>query len=278
MQLTNLNTIKSLLQAHNLWAKKHFGQNFLISESALEIIVNTADISKNDHIIEIGPGLGVLTQQLAQKAKNVTTIELDETLLPILKETLQNYENIKIVNDDALEFTPPSSKYKVVANIPYNITSPLLNHFLQAQTTPQSMTLLVQKEVAEKMCKPTSQNQKNKSPKHSILSLQVHLFGEPKLIKKVPSTAFHPAPKVDSAIIHIEVYKKSHKNYIPKNDALSILKLAKQAFTQKRKKLSNTLGKLKLPGINLSEKLKKLGLENARPEHLRIEDWKKLIN
>ena len=142
--------VKELLKKHNLWAKKRFGQNFLTNSKALSKIISTAKISKKDHIIEIGPGLGILTRELAKKAKKVTSIELDYKLLPVLKETLAEFKNIKIIQEDALKFTPPKTPYKVVANIPYNITSPLINHFLQAKNKPSTMTLLVQKEVAEK--------------------------------------------------------------------------------------------------------------------------------
>ena len=243
--------------------QKYFGQNFLLSQNAHKKIIETAKITNKDHIVEIGPGLGVLTQELAKKTKKVTTIELDKTLLPILEETLKQYTNIKIINQDALRFTPPTTPYKVVANIPYNITSPLINHFLQAENKPATLTLLVQKEVAEKIC--------TLKHKTSILSLQIALFGQAKLIKTIKKTAFYPSPKVDSAILYIQLYKKSHPNYIPTKEALQILKLAKQAFTQRRKKLRNTLHQHK-------EALKKLGLEDQRPETLSIKDWQTLKN
>lgn len=259
MNLTSLETIKKLLISHDLWAKKFLGQNFLINENALAKIIETAAIKKDDNIIEIGAGLGVLTRELAQKAKQVTSIELDQSLLPILEKTLGEFKNIELTFQDALRFIPPKTKYKVVANIPYNITSPLLNHFLQADSKPESMTLLVQKEVAEKIC----------SKKRTILSLQVELFAKASLIQIVKNTGFYPAPKVDSAIIHIQLYKKTNQLYLEKDEALQILKLAKQAFLGKRKKLSNTLSQYK-------SVLQELNLQDHRPETLTVENWKKL--
>lgn len=271
MDLTNLKTIKTLLQKHNLWAKKSLGQNFLISQNALKKIIETAKITSKDNIIEIGPGLGILTKELLKKTKTVTSIELDKTLFPLLKETLNSQnktspKNFTLIHQDALKFTPPKKTYKVVANIPYNITSPLLNHFLQAENKPETLTLLVQKEVAEKIC--------TLSPKMSILSLQVALFGTAKIIKTVKASAFFPQPKVDSAILHITLYKKTNPNFTPTKKAQKILKIAKIAFSQKRKKLKNTLKPLlsSLP----QKDLPKIDL-NLRPETLSIKEWESLI-
>jgi len=254
MDLSNLDIVKSLLRKYDQSAKKWLGQNFLTDKIALNQIVETAQIQKSDQIIEIGPGLGVLTKELTEKSNHVLSIELDSTLIPILKETAPN---ATITHEDALRFEPPKTPYKVVANIPYNITSPLINHFLQAENPPQSMTLLVQKEVAEKIC--------DIEPEMTVLSLQIHLFADAKYIATVPSHSFHPAPKVDSAILHIELNQKCERK-----QALEILKLAKRAFLGRRKKLSNTIPDLK-------DKLIKLGLTNMRPQHLSVEDWKKLI-
>jgi 16S rRNA (adenine1518-N6/adenine1519-N6)-dimethyltransferase len=171
----------------------------------------------------------------------------------VLEETLEEFQNTEVIHQDALRFTPPSTPYKVVANIPYNITSPLINHFLQADNKPSSITFLVQKEVAEKICKST--------PDMTILSLQVYLFGTPTFIAKVPAQSFLPPPKVDSAILHINLH-----NDFQKQEALEILKLAKRAFRGRRKKLSNTLPEYK-------EILTKLEILDQRPQHLTIAQW-----
>jgi len=254
MQIDLNKKIRDLIKKYKISAKKSFGQNFLINSEVLEKILETAEIKENDNIIEIGPGLGVLTDVLTQSANKVTTIELDKSLIPILEEEFADRKNLEIINQDALKFSPPKEKYKIVANIPYNITSPLINHFLTNKNPPTSMTLLVQKEVAEKICAPV--------PDMSILALQVQLFGIPEFIKKIPPTAFIPAPKIDSAIIHIKTLKTPNKK------AQEILKLAKQAFSQKRKKLSNTIPQL-------IEQLKTLKLNEKRPQHLSIKDWER---
>lgn len=257
MNLCDLGTIKSLLKRHGLTAKKFFGQNFLTSEKAVQTSIDSAQINANDHIIEVGPGLGVLSRNIAAHCKKLTCIELDKQLFPVLEETLAEFDNVEVIHQDALQFKPPSTPYKVVANIPYNITSPLINHFLQAENPPISITFLIQKEVAEKICQL--------NPKMSVLSLQVALFGDAKMIQKVPSGCFHPAPKVDSAIIHINLAPK-----LPREKALAVLDLAKRAFKSGRKKLSNTIPDLK-------DKLEKLELADKRPQHLSIEDWSKLV-
>lgn len=264
MDLANLSTIKAILESRGLWAKKRFGQNFLISRPTLDTIIKTAQLSNKDNVIEIGPGLGSLTVELAKIAKKVTTIELDRTLIPLLTENVKKFTNIEIVENDVLKISPlpPGWPYKVVANIPYNITSPILNHFLGAKNKPTTMTLLVQKEVAEKLCRHTLEGKPLSS---SILSIEVEIFGKPGLIKKIPRTLFFPSPKVDSAIIHVKTYEKSSPNFMTDEEALEVLNLAKKGFSQKRKKLRNTLSK-DLPKEFI----------DRRPETLTIDDWRKL--
>ena len=263
MELYNLADIKTILEKYGLWAKKYLGQNFLINRDVLMKIVETANIQPSDEIIEIGPGLGVLTNELAKIAKKVTSIELDATLLPILKETLTAHKNVQILHSDALQFTPTFKKYKVVANIPYNITSPLINLFLQADNKPESLTILVQKEVAEKIC--------TIEPDMTVLSLQVALFGQAKLIKKVGAGSFYPAPKVDSAILNITLYQPNDPNLVETKKGLEVLALAKKAFSQRRKMLSNTLPEYK-------EAMAKAGIAaNRRPETLSVKEWLMLL-
>lgn len=259
MDLHDITVIRAILKKHNLWAKKYLGQNFLINKDVLDKIVETAGLQKTDQIIEIGPGLGILTQELAQKTARVITIELDQNLVPILKENLKEYKNITILNQDALQFSPQLKNYKVVANIPYNITSPLINLFLQTENKPTSITLLVQKEVAEKIC--------TLEPDMTVLSLQITLFGQAKLIKHIGAESFYPIPKVDSTILQITLYQPNNPNYIATDKALQILKLAKQAFSQRRKKLSNTLSEYKAA-------MQHAGIDaNRRPETLSVKEW-----
>jgi 16S rRNA (adenine1518-N6/adenine1519-N6)-dimethyltransferase len=239
-------------------AKKSLGQNFLQSKAIVAKIIKTAKVTSKDHVIEIGPGLGILTEELAKHAKNTTAIELDKDLIPTLKEN-PALKKVEIINADALLFkAPKNTKYKVVANIPYYITSPLITAFLTQKNPPTSMTLLVQKEVAEKIIT---------DPPESILALQTQLYAKPILAFGVPAKHFKPKPKVDSAVIHLETLKKTTR---PKNPT-KILELAKQAFSQKRKKLSNTLKHIK-------PSLIKFKLIDKRPQHLTLKDWENLAN
>lgn len=243
----------------NIIAKKSLGQNFLTNQHTLNKIITAADIQPTDHIIEIGPGKGVLTAELIKHAKKVETIELDDRLIPLLTEKFPN-TNLKIHHQDALKFTPPNTPYKLVANIPYYITSPIINHFLREQPNtrrPQTLTLLVQKEVAQKICAPAG--------KLSVLALQVQLFGTPKIIAKIPPSHFSPAPKVDSAILQINLFKKP----IVKDDNIpKLFDLIHRGFAHKRKKLIKNLGlaKEKFPFP-----------ENIRAEELSLENWLELL-
>jgi 16S rRNA (adenine1518-N6/adenine1519-N6)-dimethyltransferase len=281
MNLANIKTIKEILEKNQTFAKKYFGQNFLIDENILNKITETAEIIPTDNIIEVGPGLGVLTQELAKKAHSVKTIEIDRNIIPILEENLktlpkEEYKKIEIINQDALKYFSTFENYKVVANIPYNITSPLITHFLTQKNKPSSLTLLVQKEVAEKLT--------TLEPDMTVLSLNRALYGDAKYIKKVPPSCFYPSPNVDSAIIKITIRNQNDKNFIPEETAKKILQIAKTAFSNRRKKLSNTLKNLKNFTTNLPitpEELiqasEKSHLDFARrPETLSVKEWQAL--
>ncbi|MCK9186197.1 16S rRNA (adenine(1518)-N(6)/adenine(1519)-N(6))-dimethyltransferase RsmA [Candidatus Gracilibacteria bacterium] len=281
MNLANIKTIKEILEKNQTFAKKYFGQNFLIDENILNKITETAEIIPTDNIIEVGPGLGVLTQELAKKAHSVKTIEIDRNIIPILEENLktlpkEEYKKIEIINQDALKYFSTFENYKVVANIPYNITSPLITHFLTQKNKPSSLTLLVQKEVAEKLT--------TLEPDMTVLSLNTALYGDAKYIKKVPPSCFYPSPNVDSAIIKITIRNQNDKNFIPEETAKKILQIAKTAFSNRRKKLSNTLKNLKNFTTNLPitpEELiqasEKSHLDFARrPETLSVKEWQAL--
>jgi len=251
-------------------AKKSLGQNFLHDEGILNQIIEAADLSKDDHVLEIGPGKGALTERLIEQAGKVTAVELDDRLIPFLKIDYGKHENFELVHADALQYTPPSTPYKIVANIPYYITSPLLNHYLMEQfqggNPPRTIVFMVQKEVAEKIVA--------KKGKHSVLSLQVHLFGEPELVCIAPKTAFSPAPKVDSAVIKITVADKPKLDV----DLKKLFWLFKVSFAQKRKKLSKNLAAvLRVKPATVAKQLMELGIdENARAESLSMDDWMKV--
>jgi len=271
-----LDELKSLLISHGLWAKKSLGQNFLVDEKVFDKIIEAADLKPSDNIIEVGPGTGFLTERLIEKVKHVTAVELDRNMVGLLEERFRGVKNLEVVNADILNYdlrrcdsriAPSESVYKVVANIPYYITSPLLKHFLQSDHRPTSIVVLVQKEVAGKVVGKTGK---------SLITIETQLFGRPEIVGIVPAKSFYPAPKVDSAILKIEVYDKP---LIPENSIKDFIRLVKFGFSQKRKMLSNTLSAgLHMKSSEMSEILKKADIDpKLRAENLEIEDWEKIL-
>ncbi len=272
MIYSNTQELLALLKRENLWAQKKLGQNFLVNPEALKNIIKAAELTKEDHVLEIGPGLGILTEQLALNAGKVTAIEFDRNIIPVLRKNLllEDVKNVEIINEDALKTELPTEPYKLVANIPYYITSPILNHFLQPKTPgqmrPSLIVLLVQKEVAEKICAPEDDE--------SVLSLQVKVFGKPGIVSTVGKNSFFPQPKVDSAVIKIQTYAQ------PKISNTEIFfKLIKGAFHQKRKMLSNSLPNALGLNRDQAEQLFNLsGISpNERPQRISLDGWEALI-
>ena len=257
-------------------AKKSLGQNFLKSLPALNKIIEAGEVSINDTILEIGPGKGVLTAKLLEKAGKVIAVEKDRELLELLKVKFAeeiNSERLMLVQGDILKFQITNYElrsYKVIANIPYNITGAILKKFLAGEAQPERMVLMVQNEVAQRIVA--------RDGKESILSISVKAYGEPRLVMKVPARYFSPAPKVDSAIISIK--NISRGMFLTPPFALPILRgglgrgearfweVVKAGFAHKRKKLSGNL-----KGVISKEKLASLSLENARAEDLSLKDW-----
>ena len=247
---------------------KFLGQNFLKSAKIAEEIVEVAEIKPEDIVLEVGPGRGVLTELLIKKAKKVIAIEKDERLVEFLREKfageIKNGQ-LEIACGDILEFNHvnyplKTGSYKIVANIPYYITSRFLRNFLSSDKYPYLMILMVQKEVAERI--------RAKDGKESLLSISVKAYGQPKIIRKVPAGYFSPAPKVDSAVIKIVAISKSFFKSITEK---SFFELAKKGFSQKRKMLINNLGLgngiFEVCGVPLK----------ARAENLSLENWKCLV-
>lgn len=273
MQLSD--EIRQFCSSHHLRLNTDLGQHFLTDADVLQLIVDAAKITTDEIIVEIGPGIGVLTRELLKAGAHVTAIELDERMIPLLREFVGENSPLPLaserqgegmgvraltaIHNNALKTEMPTTPYKVVANIPYHITSPLLRHlFLESERTPTSLTLLIQREVAEKICDAEDAG---------MLTILVALFGTPHLITKVPPAAFLPPPKVDSAVLQIDCFPA------PLTDRKTIGKifgLVKAAFGQKRKMLRNTLGAF--PGM--MERLKGLGIEpTRRPQTLSIREW-----
>jgi 16S rRNA (adenine1518-N6/adenine1519-N6)-dimethyltransferase len=264
--MSKLEQLKTLLSARGLWAKKSFGQNFLIDEGALEKIAAAGELLPSDHVIEVGPGTGFLTERLIEKAGRVTSVELDRDMVAILKEQFKFSENLAILNEDILDFKVPGEPYKVVANIPYSITSPLLKHFLQSGNRPSLMVLLIQKEVAEKICAVSGK---------SVITIETQLFGEPEILGLVRASSFYPAPKVDSAILKIRVFDQPK---VPVGQLKDFLRMLKFGFSQKRKKLANSLGAgIHMKPAEVKKLLASAGIDpECRAEELEVEDWSRL--
>ncbi len=227
-------SLSALLKKHNLRLDKNLGQNFLTDPSILENIVDAAEVKSQDTVLEIGAGLGHLTRHLAGTAKQVVAVELDKRLISILEQNLQSFNNIRIVQGDILQLKPgdlvSEDNYLVVANIPYYITSSIIRNLLESGVKPKRIILTIQYEVAQRVCALSSQM--------SVLALSVLMYGEPTLVRRIPAEAFYPPPKVDSAVIRIDLYPEP---ILPVEKRELFFKLAKAGFLHKRKTIRNSL-------------------------------------
>jgi 16S rRNA (adenine1518-N6/adenine1519-N6)-dimethyltransferase len=272
-----LTQTKRLLRQFDLRARKGLGQHFLIDGEVLKLITSAAELSLGDVVVEVGPGLGILTKELARQAGWVIAIELDNKLAALLQQTMASFNNITIINDDVLKIEPGAllnqqkarfpqaiNSYKVVANLPYYITSPVLRHFLEASDKPQIMIVMVQKEVAEAIVA--------KPGEMSLLSVSVQFYGEPRIISYVPAQCFYPAPEVDSAILRIDLYPQP---VVAVTDIGSFFQLVRAGFTAPRKQIVNSLAQ----GLGLSKGEVLSLLERAsivprrRAETLTLGEW-----
>jgi 16S rRNA (adenine1518-N6/adenine1519-N6)-dimethyltransferase len=231
---------RRIMEQHGFFLKKKFGQNFLIDQNILEGIVRGANLTKDDVVIEIGPGIGSLTQYLAESAKEVVAIEIDKSLIPILTETLKEYDNVSIVNQDVLKVDLNQliqerwggKPVKVVANLPYYITTPIIMSLFESHIPLHSITVMIQKEVADRMqAKPSTKD-------YGALSLAVQYYSEPKIVLDVPPSCFIPQPNVGSAVICLTYSDKYMSE--DRSDKL-LFEVIRGAFQQRRKTLVNTL-------------------------------------
>jgi len=293
VDLSSKQTIKTLFKEHNIKPLKRFGQNFLVDRSVLKKIINAAELSSRDIIFEIGSGMGILTIELAKRVKQVITVEKDRKMCEILQEILdaRNVRNVRNVNKDILKignwkFTEnwklKIDNYKVVANLPYYITSPVIRKFLEAKNPPELMVLMVQKEVAQRICA--------KPPHMNLLAVAVQFYaspphqkfgsgGKPEIISYVSKKSFWPQPKVDSAILRITPQKNAD-SYAEKRgiNTEQFFKIVKAGFSSKRKMLINNLSReLKIENYKLKIVFDQVGLgQKLRAENLSIQDWLKL--
>lgn len=268
----NEKSIKILLRQFNTHAKKRLGQHFLIDKNVVDTILKAAELNSYDNVIEVGPGLGILTVQLSKIVKRVFAVELDSKLATGLQKKLSNHNNVIIINNDILKVNIPEllqneTNYKVVANLPYYITSPVLQYFTDAPIKPQLMVIMVQKEVADAITAKTGN--------FSILAINLKLFTTSEIIEYVPADSFYPKPKVDSAIIRLRFLPKSP---IAIDDIDKFMEIVRCGFTTPRKQLRNSLAF----GIHQStnkvvELLKKANIEpSRRAETLDLTEWQKL--
>ncbi len=261
----------AVLKRHGLRADKRLGQNFLQDPFALAAIASAAEIQPTDTVLEIGPGLGSLTRYLAVSAKQVIAVELDYDLLIPLKAVLAPYKNVRVVHGDILKLSPQElvaeKDYIVAANIPYYITSAVIRHLLESDPKPRRIVLTVQKEVAERICaKPGDM---------SLLALSVQVYGNPRIAARIPASAFFPEPKVNSAVLSVDIYPAP----LIKADLLEyFFKMIKAGFSQKRKTLRNSLSSGLHVSTTVSEELlKKADIDPMRrAETLSIDEWQTL--
>ena len=266
-----LTQTRRLLRHHDLRARKGLGQHFLIDEEVLQLITSAAELTPTDIVIEVGPGLGILTRELAGQADRVIAVELDNKLTAILKQALASFDNVTVINEDILNIDPATllqeqKNYKVVANLPYYITSPVLRHFLEASVKPQIMIVMVQREVAEAIVAEPGQR--------SVLSISVQFYGEPRIVNYVPAQSFYPAPEVDSAILRIDLYPRPTVAV----DEKSFFELVRAGFTASRKQIANSLAQsLGLPKAEVLSLLERSSIApQRRAETLTLEEWAEL--
>jgi 16S rRNA (adenine1518-N6/adenine1519-N6)-dimethyltransferase len=260
---------RSLLRQFDIKPKKSLGQNFLVDERAAIRIVEAAELSPDDVVLEVGPGLGALTRYLASTVARVVAVELDQRLIPVLRHTLTGYANIELIHGDILLLDPAHllpAAYKAVANIPYYITSALLRHLLEADVRPSLMVLTVQEEVARRIVAPAGAM--------NLLAVSVQFYGQARIVARLKAGAFYPRPKVDSAVVQIDLSSTARAS-MSVRDVDMFFQLARAGFGQRRKQLHNALASgLGRPREEIDAALARAGVDpRRRAETLALEEW-----
>ena len=274
------NTIE-ILQKYNFNFQKKFGQNFLINTGVLEDIIDAAEVTDEDMVLEIGPGIGTMTQYLCENARQVIAVEIDTNLIPILKDTLSAYDNVRIINDDILkvDINELAREYnngrpiKVVANLPYYITTPIIMGLFESHVPIESITVMVQKEVADRMqAGPGTKD-------YGALSLAVQYYSKPQIVVNVPPSCFMPQPKVVSTVISL---RRHQQPVVQVEDEKLMFKVIRASFNQRRKTLANGLnnyGGINLTKEQIQQSIEELGVPvNIRGEALSLEQFACLSN
>ena len=276
-KLSNPQVTIDIIKKYDFAFQKRFGQNFLIDGRVIDKIIAAAEITKEDTVLEIGPGIGTMTQYLAEAAGHVIAVEIDKNLLPIYEETLADYDNITIVNNDILKvdihdlIKGKADKVKVVANLPYYITTPIIMGLFENHIPAESITVMVQKEVAERMQSGPG------SKDYGALSLAVQYYAKPYIVANVPPNCFMPRPNVGSAVIRLTSWEEPP---VTVKDEKQMFKLIRASFNQRRKTLQNGINnspELKFTKEQVVSALKTMGLsESVRGEALTLEQFAKL--
>lgn len=279
-KLSSPKRTKEIVNKYGFKFSKSLGQNFLIDENIIYKIIQGSEITKDDFIVEVGPGIGTLTQYLAEEAKKVLAIEIDKTLIPILEETLKDYENIEVINSDVLELDLKElienkfcgGEVKVVANLPYYVTTPIIMKFLEEEVPVKDIVVMVQKEVADRLkAKPNTKD-------YGSLSVAVQYYCEPEIVTRVPKSVFIPNPNVESTVIRLKVLDNPQVNVTDKKIFFDVVRAS---FGKRRKTLLNSLS---LSNLGLSKDEIKQVLEisdidpKRRGESLNIEEFATLSN
>ena len=276
--LSNPTYTRAVLEAHGFSFQKKYGQNFLIDGNILDNIINAAGITKDDFVLEIGPGIGTMTQRLCEEAREVVAVEIDKTLIPILDDTLSSYKNWSVINQDILkvdikklaEEKNGGKPIKVVANLPYYITTPIIMGLFESHVPLESITIMIQKEVADRMQEGPG------SKEYGALSLAVQYYSNPQIVCDAPPSCFMPQPKVTSTVITL----KCHNNPPVKCDEKLLFQIIRASFNQRRKTLLNGLSNgLHYSKEQIAEAIEKAGFTpTVRGEALSLEDFATLTN
>lgn len=277
--LGNTKNTAEIIQKYRFNFQKKFGQNFLIDSNILDKIIGSAEITKEDCVLEIGPGIGTMTQYLAEEAREVIAVEIDKNLIPILEDTLSVYDNVSIINEDILKVDinqivqerNGGKPIKVVANLPYYITTPIIMALFESHVPLQSVTIMVQKEVADRMqVGPGTKD-------YGALSLAVQYYAKPEIITRVPAACFMPRPNVDSTVIRLSRYENPR---VQVTDEKYLFAVIRASFNQRRKTLANGLSNAGNLGVNrkmVEEALEEMGLSAmVRGEALTLEQFAEL--
>jgi 16S rRNA (adenine1518-N6/adenine1519-N6)-dimethyltransferase len=269
--LTNIRELRNLLYTHHMQPNKSFGQNFLIDRATLQRIIEAAEINAGEQVLELGAGTGVLTRELARHARRVVAVELERDMFSLLAETTRNFANVELIERNLLYVDPAAifgaEAYKLVANLPYYITAPTFRHFLESANPPRLFVVMVQYEVAQRIVATPGDL--------SLLGVSIQFYGKPDIVAHVPARAFYPAPKVDSAILRVDL-----KDEVPlaHEQRDSFFRLVQAGFSERRKQIHNSLARgLHRKDAEVQALLKAAGIDpGRRAETLSIEEWLQL--